>query len=87
MRLGKFEGCENQELGARLCELALDGCAEIEGGDVDGPLGAWYAVVEDSGRWYVVEEDSQGFFDYREFADKESALALFESLSRAEEED
>jgi hypothetical protein len=74
---GKFEGCDDQDIGERLHEITMDGCCE-DIGDVES-LG-WFAKVDIDNRLFIVSEDSQGFFDYTEYADEDERAEFWAGI-------
>jgi hypothetical protein len=66
-RPGKFEGCNDQDLGEELHAITMDSGQDDELGEVDGF--GWYGLIIDldyNGKvaHYIVHEDNAGFFDY-----------------------
>jgi hypothetical protein len=63
---GKFEACEDQDLGEALYQLVNDGGCDDELGDVQDF--GWYGLVlpDDAGNaGYILFEDNNGFFEYQ----------------------
>jgi len=87
MAPGKFEGCQDEVLGERLCTALNEGWAEDEIGDV-AELG-FYAIVELDGVKYIVAEDNFGFFSYWEYdsRDWDNIVANYEEFYQEVEED
>jgi hypothetical protein len=80
-RPGKYEGCMDQELGARLYEMTLDGAHDEEMGDVD--TYGWYGLILGDGpddESYIVTTDSAGFFDYTAFPTPNDALDAWAAI-------
>ena len=90
---GKFEGNESLSLSEKLHEMVMDGWTNEELGDVQSF--GWYGLLispfsnEDKdipfdkvipGPSYIVHKDNNGFFDYTEFANEESARSSWAQL-------
>lgn len=82
MAPGKFEGCENEDIGKKLYEITLDGGPDAELGEVDGF--GWYGLIADTGipeaPHVIVWEDNNGFFDYRAYESEQEARERWEAL-------
>ena len=81
---GKFEGNSDQDLARVLYDLTLDGYDQALGDVQDF---GWYGLILhvikgnlSKGRSYIVHEDSQGFFNYTEYKNKQSALVAWAKL-------
>jgi hypothetical protein len=90
-RPGKFEGCDDQDLGEMLYGITQEGGCEAELGD--GQDFGWYGLLVNvesptvSGLSYIVSEDSQGFFDYTEFTTEQLARQAWGKLEKEYEAD
>lgn len=79
---GKFEACQNQELGEYLHQLSLDGL-DNELGDVSD-FGFYGLLLNVDGigknKSYIINEDNDGFFTYETYDTEKDAMAIWGNL-------